>query len=523
MAELILATDTLNQGRIKINESINQSEQALNNSSEAINKSSLALLKSNEALSNSQDTQNQLDAIVIDGDSSVEAAQARVNSDGKTFTTLKNRLDYEDIRKGQYIVGIEYMRHFHDKIRTQQNSTGVFGGDSTMYGTSILDEKYKIPNLSKAFLNNCGYVRFTAINAGHEGKQTSDWLSTYLDLDMSQNPDVYFWHYGLNDGARPIETRLEDFTNDLIEGLTNMRAVKTVDQMSVVLMMPNSANDDTYNRNAEWLEAIYPVIKQAARDFQCCFVDTYHYLLDSTNVTWQDTPMGDGTTHIHPLETGNAWIVSLLSEVLVPESIRNHGVTNITSDTTVSNDTVPSAFNLGVTTGRAIYGFPVNGMFVVIRTADNVAMQINTSLFLADQKRIAFRLGNINSGISGSIGDDAWGQWTIFDGGTDWQSITLQNGWVFNGGATDSLPRYKRDSANNVICEGFIKDGTATLGTVIFNLPVGLRPLKEKIIKVGCYGSLGFLKVLPNGNVTCLSVPYNQWLSLDGFSFQAEQ
>lgn len=38
----------------------------------------------------------QLDTIVVDGDSSIEAAQARVKSDGTTFTTLKERLDSSD-------------------------------------------------------------------------------------------------------------------------------------------------------------------------------------------------------------------------------------------------------------------------------------------------------------------------------------------------------------------------------------------------------------------------------------------
>ncbi|MGJ9381537.1 DUF1565 domain-containing protein [Salipaludibacillus sp. CF4.18] len=43
----------------------------------------------------SDSTQQQLDQVVIDGDSSVEAAQARVDSDGDSYTTLKERLDTE--------------------------------------------------------------------------------------------------------------------------------------------------------------------------------------------------------------------------------------------------------------------------------------------------------------------------------------------------------------------------------------------------------------------------------------------
>src|SRR5690625_4263212 len=88
MAELIQKTDTLNEGREKLNEAIKDAEKAKIDSSEA--KST-----ANTALSKSESTQTQLDNIVIDGDSSVEAAQARVDKDGKTYGTIKERIDTE--------------------------------------------------------------------------------------------------------------------------------------------------------------------------------------------------------------------------------------------------------------------------------------------------------------------------------------------------------------------------------------------------------------------------------------------
>src|SRR5690606_13534563 len=52
-----------------------------------------------QALAKSESTQTQLDTIVIDGDSSVEAAQARVSVEGTPYATLKQRLDteYEEV------------------------------------------------------------------------------------------------------------------------------------------------------------------------------------------------------------------------------------------------------------------------------------------------------------------------------------------------------------------------------------------------------------------------------------------
>lgn len=44
----------------------------------------------------SKDVQAQVDQLVIEGDSSVEAAQARVDGNGKSYTTLKKRLDEKE-------------------------------------------------------------------------------------------------------------------------------------------------------------------------------------------------------------------------------------------------------------------------------------------------------------------------------------------------------------------------------------------------------------------------------------------
>ena len=96
MAELIKPTDTLAQGYPKINVAIEQAEQAFTTADNAMDTANSSIAVSNQALANSQSTQEQLNQIVIDGDSSVEAAQARVNADNTiTYDTLKERLDAE--------------------------------------------------------------------------------------------------------------------------------------------------------------------------------------------------------------------------------------------------------------------------------------------------------------------------------------------------------------------------------------------------------------------------------------------
>src|SRR5690625_6118081 len=84
--EHINKTDTLNEGREKINAAIDGA-----NAADVTSKA--ADTKATQALANSESTQTQLDTIVIDGDSSVEAAQARVDENGVPHPTLKARID----------------------------------------------------------------------------------------------------------------------------------------------------------------------------------------------------------------------------------------------------------------------------------------------------------------------------------------------------------------------------------------------------------------------------------------------
>ena len=97
MANYLNENDSLASGYPKINAAIGQAEQSNVNSDNAIDTANSAVSVANQALSNSLSTQGQLNQIVIEGDSSVEAAQARVNADGSiTYDTLKERLDREN-------------------------------------------------------------------------------------------------------------------------------------------------------------------------------------------------------------------------------------------------------------------------------------------------------------------------------------------------------------------------------------------------------------------------------------------
>ncbi|MGD7007629.1 hypothetical protein [Metabacillus sp. 84] len=73
-----------------------KSNLAESTATKALSTSSSSEIKSDEAVLKADSVQAQLNQIVVEGDSSVEAAQARVGIDGETYSTLKTRIDAEN-------------------------------------------------------------------------------------------------------------------------------------------------------------------------------------------------------------------------------------------------------------------------------------------------------------------------------------------------------------------------------------------------------------------------------------------
>ncbi|MEK4779824.1 glycerophosphodiester phosphodiesterase family protein [Bacillus sp. FSL L8-0199] len=103
-APLVLLNDELPEGVGKINQGIDNANQALRksykaevNSHTAIENAINASSKADNAVSGVVNVQKQIDELVVSGDSSVEAAQARVDTDGNSASSLKERLDNDYI------------------------------------------------------------------------------------------------------------------------------------------------------------------------------------------------------------------------------------------------------------------------------------------------------------------------------------------------------------------------------------------------------------------------------------------
>lgn len=100
-APKILGTDSLRQAYPKLNKAIDNSNEALSNSDTAVANSSSAVDTAITAETKADSVQEQFNQVVIKGDSSVEAAQARVKADGSAYDTLRERLNASDEQLAQ--------------------------------------------------------------------------------------------------------------------------------------------------------------------------------------------------------------------------------------------------------------------------------------------------------------------------------------------------------------------------------------------------------------------------------------
>jgi hypothetical protein len=148
-APKILGTDTLRQAYPKINQAIDNANEALSKSIDAIN--------------TAENVQEQLNQIVIEGDSSVEAAQARVDAEGNVYTTLKERLDAAqvDFKNYQNIIS-------NYTIYPQSPKPQKIGPRTCSYKIIHKTSANELQIIQKT---NKGYVHYTfAKNTGASGE-----------------------------------------------------------------------------------------------------------------------------------------------------------------------------------------------------------------------------------------------------------------------------------------------------------------------------------------------------------------
>lgn len=377
--------------------------------------------------------------------------------------------------------GREYLHGFATKIHNNAAVKITIAGDSTVAGaffngisTSIgIGAAYKPEYLLSRYAWERGLRSVTTVNAGNGGAGTDDWTSTHLATDMAGDPDLYIWHYGVNDpslGASGFDTQLRN-------GLTAMRAHANggYAAMDCVLMTPNTIHDPGTGRDEDWVRTIRPLIKQAAEDFRCAYFDTFGLYEDGQNGIdkWIDdiSASNDGSIGVHPSEDLNALIYAQLGDFIYPMAIDNriNSYFNIPSATqTVDFSVAPSNFRYGMTSYATGSGWPSSGYFLSSRHIDGSVVHIFVP---AD--------GGVPQMRSSNVAGNTWGTLTPIGGTAETSSTSISAGTNTTLGTSADAPIVVKVGTRIQTGGQLFDDGSPTTlaqGETLATIPSGYWP-----------------------------------------------
>ena len=231
----------------------------------------------------------------------------------------------------RHIFGEEYLWGLINNVLLTQNSTEikfVWSGDSTTAGVNAGSNT--VDYLGSLYSAEHGLGNSNHINSGHSGQSSVLWNTFYLPNDIVNHPDmgVYIARWGINDGSE--HGNVNTYITNMDQGLAQLRAFKEVEDLTIVVMSPNSTYDDPNNRGTDWYEQIIPELRKLCRKYRATFFDTYSFFQDARqgalagDPRWLDDPFGDGRG-IHPDGAFNHIIINKLMKTML-EPLRRIGV-----------------------------------------------------------------------------------------------------------------------------------------------------------------------------------------------------
>lgn len=306
---------------------------------------------------------------------------------------------------GQVVNGQEYLSAYQKKVIAGTATKVVFTGDSTTAGDGTT-APYRLSDIFSTLCSTYISPNVTTYNQGHSGAWTTSWASSYVNDDLALNPDLIVVRWGLNDANLALDT--SSFQTALRSGLTTLRNSRALSSLSIILMSPNNVDSATYpEKNPKWGKAINEIIRQAARDFQCCFIDTFTIWNDATNGSdWMDS------YNVHPQNVANTWITSKIFDTVFPTSLRKNSpqiFNEINSIGLLDILTQPQLYPKGITiykTKTTGWNYANGNAFTIISNSGGV-IQFNYSADVTIPGyfwRIGSTVSNTWSGWQTSVG-----------------------------------------------------------------------------------------------------------------------
>lgn len=220
--------------------------------------------------------------------------------------------------------GQEYLYAWLNALNSGSSFKVLFTGDSTTAYYSGTSNGLK--EILQSCMERAGYSGGSYVNRAVSGINASTWLSTYLAGDIAEAPTLYIIRHGFNNEDGTTEEEMaEAFRTAMVSALSEIRANLSVTQCSIILMTPNTSDDDPNHRGQSMKKKLDPIIRQLARAYGCGFIDTFRLWYDPGTYAdpMYDDPFGDHRS-IHPNGLMNRVIISKLFDFAVPIAYRKY-------------------------------------------------------------------------------------------------------------------------------------------------------------------------------------------------------
>lgn len=366
-APKLTGKDTLRTAYPKINAAIDNANEAFKKSASAVSTSNIANDTANNALADANKAtelattanektdsfQSQLDQLSIEGDSSVEAAQARVTADGTTYTTLQQRLNEADSLVGAIKLHKEsnskLLSAVLKKIYTRGTVKIVCQGDSMTYSQDTISgdslaptgtadngdahtQKRALityPEKLKAYLDEIYPSNsISVINKGYSGDWVGKGLVHWVD---NESADLAFLMYGTNDADLTASWVPSDVKGNIDRYIQDYRTL--IDRYLkwgtalVILTPPRQLNQEQYNQGRV-TEAYRNALLLLGKEYNIPVIDAEEF-----SNGWDKTYYCD-TTHFN--SKGYSAFASRVASLLVGFGIVNKENSMIDNGKTLS-------------------------------------------------------------------------------------------------------------------------------------------------------------------------------------------
>ncbi len=333
------------------------------------------------------------------------------STEQKTFYTMS---------PNRHIFGEEYLWGFHKQVLDSLNTNNnkfVWSGDSTTEGSNV--GIYKPDFIGALVSGDLGLAFHTHVNSGHSGEAATNWDSTYVAQDIANNADMngYVARWGINDGS--AHGNVQTYIDSMNSGLSKLRAFKSVKDLTIVVVSPNSTSDPHLGRDENWYEKIIPELRKICRKHQAVFIDIYSIWQDAKQGggKWYDQPdTGAGPAPIHPdaslaLQIGARITKMIVEPVMYGQNFAINKLKNTEFSQFMPTSAVtPSAYNKGISlwTVRQSDGWLVNGKLKATMNGAKVIQEFFQSeddgLQTKEQGSLWFmRFGDASAGV--------WSKW----------------------------------------------------------------------------------------------------------------